>query len=139
MWQLMVSAGGDFTTNPVQGPGVCRGTPPEASGTEAHEGNNVKPLVIAAPVQQLTPDPGEASEAFGELKAKNLQPVRSEQHKNRPILDVEGTQSEGGEEWTASKPKNRLTKAQNDITGGSPNAWDAWDGCCTLLALSLWG
>lgn len=65
--------------------------------------------------------------------------MRSEQHKNRPILDVEGTQSGNGEERTAGKPKNGLTKAQNYIAGGYLNAWNALDGCCTLLALSLWG
>lgn len=65
--------------------------------------------------------------------------MRSEQHKNGPILDVEGTQSGDGEECTAGKPKNRLTKAQNYIAGGYLNAWNALDGCCTLLALSLWG
>lgn len=36
--------------------------------------------------------------------------VRSEQHKNRPILDVEATQSGDGEECTAGKPKNGSQK-----------------------------
>lgn len=63
LWQLMVSAGGDFTTE-FRGPGVCRGTPPEGSNMGAYEGNNVKPTVIEAPVRQLTPDPGDVSEAL---------------------------------------------------------------------------
>lgn len=54
----------------------------------------------------------------------------------RPVRDV---QSAAGEECTASKLKSGLTKAQNDIAGGYLNAWNALDGCCTLLALSLWG
>lgn len=39
-----------------------------------------------APVQQLTPDHRDVSEAFGDLNCKNPQCVRSEQHKNRRIL-----------------------------------------------------
>lgn len=47
LWQLMVSAGGDFTTE-FRGPGVCRGTPLEGPNMAAYEGNNVKATVIEA-------------------------------------------------------------------------------------------
>ena len=47
--------------------------------------------------------------------------------------EMEGENGHGGEGW------NGGTGTQSDISGGYLDVRDAWDGCCTLWALSLRG